>query len=269
MRIRLCAAGQQLREQIDDAFPDRDRTSDGWIRDAKHAARKSDHNPTATKFVRAYDFNADLGSSKHEAYDLADQLRLLARSDKRISYIIFNGKIASYKRNYKWRKYTGINPHEKHIHVSFTSKGDLDDAMFRIPILTGEPINGTSESNRRKLGKIIPSRRISDLSSGGMATGSCPQCGSSSRAARSFEIPQPSRRFFRAAMTPNDWAGLVLAILSCCALIVGGLRYIIHKEVPALLEASNIVSRIEKLESMVLELLTNDRKKTKQSRARR
>ncbi len=70
-------------------------------------------------------------------------------------------------------------------------------------------------------------------------------------------------------MTPNDWAGLVLAILSCCALIVGGLRYIIHKEVPALLEASNIVSRIEKLESMVLELLTNDRKKTKQSRARR
>lgn len=70
-------------------------------------------------------------------------------------------------------------------------------------------------------------------------------------------------------MTPNDWAGLVLAILSCCALIVGGLRYIIHKEVPALLEASNIVSRIEKLESMVLELLTNDRKKTKQSRSRR
>lgn len=70
-------------------------------------------------------------------------------------------------------------------------------------------------------------------------------------------------------MTPNDWAGLILAILSCCALIVGGLRYIIHKEVPALLEASNIVSRIEKLESMVLELLTYDREKTNKARARR
>lgn len=70
-------------------------------------------------------------------------------------------------------------------------------------------------------------------------------------------------------MTPNDWAGLVLAILSCCALIVGGLRYIIHKEVPTLLEASNIVSRIEKLESMVLELLTYDREKTNKARARR
>jgi len=70
-------------------------------------------------------------------------------------------------------------------------------------------------------------------------------------------------------VSPNDWAGLILAILSSCALVVGGLRYIIHKEVPALLEASNIVSRIEKLESMVLELLTNDRKKTDKSRTRR
>ena len=192
MKWKLSKAAARLRDQVDDAFPSRDRASDGALGDARHAARPSDHNPDpATGWVRAVDIDADLRSHKSEAFDLADQLRLLARSDKRISYIIFNGKIASYKRNYKWRKYTGINPHKTHIHVSFTSKGDLDDAMFRIPILTGEPINGTSKSNRRKLGKIIPSRSISDLSSGGMATGSCPQCGSSSRAARSFEIPQP------------------------------------------------------------------------------
>jgi hypothetical protein len=70
-------------------------------------------------------------------------------------------------------------------------------------------------------------------------------------------------------MSANDWAGLILAILSSCGLVVGGLRYIIHKEVPTLLERSNIVSRIDKLESMVLELLTNDRKKTNKSRTRR
>ena len=113
---KLCKAGVQLREQIDDAFPDRDRTSDGWIGDTKHAARKSDHNPTAEGIVRAIDIDADLRAHKSEAFDLADQLRLLARSDKRISYIIFNGKIASWRRNYKWRKYTGINPHKTHIH---------------------------------------------------------------------------------------------------------------------------------------------------------
>jgi hypothetical protein len=70
-------------------------------------------------------------------------------------------------------------------------------------------------------------------------------------------------------MTPAEWAAFVAAILSCVALIVGGLRYIIRHEVPALLEGSNLVSRIEKLEHMVLELLTNERKKTNKSRTRR
>ena len=165
---KLCKAGQQLREQIDDAFPDRDRTSDGWIGDSKHAARKSDHNPTTDGIVRALDIDSDLRSHKSEAYDLADQLRLLARSDKRISYIIFNGKIASWRRNYKWRKYTGINPHKTHIHISFTAKGDYDGSMFRMPLLTGEPINGTTKSRRRKLGEILSSSRNSNLPSGGL-----------------------------------------------------------------------------------------------------
>lgn len=70
-------------------------------------------------------------------------------------------------------------------------------------------------------------------------------------------------------MSPAEWAAFIAAILSSCALIVGGLRYIIRHEVPTILEASNIVSRIEKLESMVLELLTNDRKKINKKRTRR
>ncbi len=42
MKPRLSQSAIQLREQIDDAFPDRDRTSDGWIGDTRHAARKSE-----------------------------------------------------------------------------------------------------------------------------------------------------------------------------------------------------------------------------------
>ncbi len=38
---KLCAAGIQLREQIDDDYPDRDRKSDGWIADARHLAKGS------------------------------------------------------------------------------------------------------------------------------------------------------------------------------------------------------------------------------------
>lgn len=134
---KLCKAGQQLREQIDDAFPDRDRTSDGWIGDTRHAARKSDHNPDASGIVRAIDIDADLRSHASEAFDLADQLRILARFDKRIAYIIFAGKIASRKSLWRWVKYKGINPHHKHIHFSFTKKGDNDGSFFKAPIIGG------------------------------------------------------------------------------------------------------------------------------------
>ena len=69
-------------------------------------------------------------------------------------------------------------------------------------------------------------------------------------------------------MNPTDWAAFVLACLSIAAILIGGLRYIIRHEVPAMLQASDIMARIEKLESMVLELLTNDRKKTVKKRTR-
>jgi hypothetical protein len=176
---KLCKAGIQLREQIDDAFPDRNRTSDGWIGDTRHAARKSDHNPDASGIVRAVDIDADLRSHASEAFDLADQLRILARSDKRIAYIIFNKKIASWRGNFKWRPYKGINPHTKHIHCSFTKLGDHDASMFRIPLLTGEPINATIKSRSSKLGKILSSSRNSNLSSGGLGcTCNCQCCSS-------------------------------------------------------------------------------------------
>jgi hypothetical protein len=69
-------------------------------------------------------------------------------------------------------------------------------------------------------------------------------------------------------MNPTDWAAFVLACLSIAGLLIGGLRYIIRHEVPAMLQASDIVARIDKLESMVLELLTNERKKTIKKRTR-
>lgn len=187
---KLCKAGVRLREQIDDAFADRSRRRDGWIGDARHAARKSDHNPDAAGVVRAIDVDADLGQKNAEAFDLADQLRLLARTDRRISYIIFNGKIASWRRNYKWRKYTGLNPHTHHIHVSFTKEGDDDGRMFRIPLLTGEPINGASKKNSRKLVKILSGGSAGNLHGSGMAAGSDCQCRCSCRATGNLAFPK-------------------------------------------------------------------------------
>ena len=142
MKPWLCKAGQQLREQIDDTYPDRDRTSDGWIGDARHSARQSDHNPdpNAEQVVRAIDIDRDLcGTAKPDiAPDLADQIRICAKSgDSRIAYVIFNGRIASPKKGWAWRPYDGINKHDHHMHVSFTPKGDKDSSFFNIPMIGG------------------------------------------------------------------------------------------------------------------------------------
>jgi hypothetical protein len=138
MKPKLCAAGQTLRDQINSSYPERDKRSDGWVGDTRHSARPSDHNPDEQGIVRAVDIDRDLsGVSKPDLMpDLADQIRLCAkRGDKRISYVIFNGKIASSKKRWAWRDYSGINPHNKHCHISFTKQGDSDSAPFIIPML--------------------------------------------------------------------------------------------------------------------------------------
>jgi hypothetical protein len=138
----LCKAGVQLREQIDDWFPDRDRASDGFYGDARHALTKSDHNPDATSkppgVIRAFDCDADLSKQKGLSVYLADQIRQCGKTDPRIAYVIHHGQIASSKRGWAWRDYKGINRHDHHIHVSFTKLGDQDNTYFQIPLIGGK-----------------------------------------------------------------------------------------------------------------------------------
>jgi hypothetical protein len=162
---RLCAAGVQLREQIDDDYPDRDRKSDGWIADARHLAKgTSDHIPR-DGIVRAIDIDSDLSAHKEEAYALVEKIRRLAKNgDKRIKYIIYDGKIMSPILGWKRRKYNGANPHRSHFHISFTTLGDKDGSYFELEGDTNE----RPKKSRRKLGQSISSSSTSDLPSGGI-----------------------------------------------------------------------------------------------------
>jgi hypothetical protein len=141
MKPYLCKAGETLREQVNERYPSRDKTSDGWIADARHiAAGTSDHIPSPkTGCVFAIDVDKDLsGKSKPDLMPyLADQIRECAKTDGRISYVIFDGKIASSKKGWAWRPYSGINAHRHHCHISFTPKGDEDGKKFAIPLLEG------------------------------------------------------------------------------------------------------------------------------------
>jgi hypothetical protein len=139
MKARLSKSVIQFREQADDAFADRDRSSDGTYGDARHSTKKSDHNACPiTGFVRAFDLDASLDGKDATAHYLADQIRINAKSDKRIAYVIFNKRIASKRSFWRWVKYSGVNPHIKHIHISFSEAGDKDSSFFQIPLLGGK-----------------------------------------------------------------------------------------------------------------------------------
>lgn len=122
---RLAYSLETLRDQVNAAWPNRDRSSDGAIGDAAHAATPSDHNPNAAGVVCAYDIDTDLDGtddSSSTAMDLlVERIRLAPHPD--IKYLIYRGRMFSaYARDpyppFVWRPYTGADPHTSHAHVS-------------------------------------------------------------------------------------------------------------------------------------------------------
>ena len=119
MAYRLAKSLQTLRDDVNAAAPVRNRQSDGWIGDAAHASRTSDHNPWVkdgkTGIVTAIDITND---PEHgvDGNLLAEALK----EDWRVKYVIWNRRIWSAKTK-AWKKYTGKNPHDHHVHVSVLS----------------------------------------------------------------------------------------------------------------------------------------------------
>jgi hypothetical protein len=136
MKPWLSKAASQFRDQVDFAFADRVKRLDGWIGDLRHQSRVSQHNPNDRGEVCALDIDARLSEEQGVAIYLADQIRLAAKQgDRRILYVIFMGKICSAKSLWRWKKYRGLNPHSKHLHISF--KENQDGKPFNIPLLGG------------------------------------------------------------------------------------------------------------------------------------
>lgn len=135
---RLAMSLLDLRDEINRRWPNRDKRSDGWIGDAKHATRASDHNPWVVRdgigIVRAIDIDVD----GIDAGWLTEYLRQRGRTghdgrtgDHRLvggGYIIFNRSIT--KPDFSgWSSYdfVGSNPHTSHVHVSCTRSFAFDD----------------------------------------------------------------------------------------------------------------------------------------------
>lgn len=119
MSYMLAPSLAQLRSEVNTTWPGRDRTSDGWIGDASHSARKSDHNPNARGRVDALDID-------HDGIDDAALIKRLC-SDPRTNYVIHDGRIYSRIREFRPIPYHGPNPHRGHVHVSIRQARAAED----------------------------------------------------------------------------------------------------------------------------------------------
>jgi hypothetical protein len=148
-RPKLVAAGVTLRDQVNRRWPYRDKRSDGWLGDAAHQARPSDHNPDKSGWVHALDIDHDFLGIKggaEEAEKFANQLITLARNGKdggRLKYVVYKNRIASgthAKQFWTWR--SGNWGHTQHIHISFTAAAQRNGAPFDLPVFRNELWDG-------------------------------------------------------------------------------------------------------------------------------
>jgi hypothetical protein len=130
---RPAASLLTLRDQINKLASKRSTADDGFIGDANHAARTSDHNPWIQD-GQAYVVSAfDVTHDPNGGCDAGHIAESLAQSkDKRIKYLIWNGRISNSEQvgsspAWTWRQYHGPNRHEHHIHISVLPAKSLYD----------------------------------------------------------------------------------------------------------------------------------------------
>lgn len=134
MAYALAPSLVQYRAEINRLWPQRDKASDGWIGDAAHASRPSDHNPGARGLVHAFDTDEDLdgyrANTGPDATPLVNALisveraRVAAGRPPRVKYVIYEGHILAGVHGpapWQWRPYAGSNAHRLHVHLSILS----------------------------------------------------------------------------------------------------------------------------------------------------
>ncbi len=103
--------------------PKRKKASDGLLPSAAHIKQSpnSDHNTGLA---------ADLTHDPDNGIDCEEIFEKL-KEDKRVSYLIFKGKIWSKEKSKLGnRRYAGSNPHNKHLHISINASSASDTSPW-------------------------------------------------------------------------------------------------------------------------------------------
>lgn len=114
----------KLKAQVNAAFPNRSKSHDGMIGDSSHCPGTSDHCPNiidgGVGVVTAFDITHDPA----HGCDMRELMESIRTSrDNRVKYVIYDHWMySSYDHlgvlAWRWRPYSGSNPHTTHAHVS-------------------------------------------------------------------------------------------------------------------------------------------------------
>jgi glycosidase len=115
-----------LRAEFNALNPERDKGADGWIGDAAHQSRPSDHNPDSAGRVHAVDIDSTGPWPDHSFHTYVTNI-IADERDKwldpndicRLEYVIWDHEIYSRTNDFEPRDYTrSSDPHTNHAHFS-------------------------------------------------------------------------------------------------------------------------------------------------------
>lgn len=162
MMPRLAASLVTLRSEVNAFAPNRSKRLDGWIGDAAHAARASRHNPNKYGVVTALDLTHD-PEGGFDAHAFARKLTDFPHPN--LYYVISNRESAYRKSGWRWRKYGGSHPHDRHIHLAVGIGPDSDPMPpydNTDPWGVAELMGGEVDVNDAQ-DKLIKQARVSDV----------------------------------------------------------------------------------------------------------